>query len=347
MKKGIIVILIAAALAGGFIAWRQTRHDGRLQTRLMLYGNVDLRQVNLAFNGSERIDAILVQEGDRVAKGQVLGALQMAKLEASVARAEAGMLAQRHVLERLENGARPEEIEQARANVQASKTDLNNARRIFERLKKTAGSGASSQQDLENAQTAYEVAEARLRVNQKTLELAEIGPRKEEIAEARANLKAAEADLALLKQDLAYATLESPVNGIVQNRILEPGEMASPSRPVLTISIIDPKWVRAYVPEPDLGKIRNGMRAEVLADSFPGKVYEGWVGFISPVAEFTPKSVETTELRTSLVYEVRVFVKDPSDELRLGMPTTVRIPLSQEGSPSNAGASEKKANDGR
>ncbi|MCE5243692.1 MAG: efflux RND transporter periplasmic adaptor subunit [Syntrophobacteraceae bacterium] len=330
MKKLLAFILAAAAVASAFAAWRYTHPDGKTRDEILLYGNVDLRQVNLAFNGNERIETLQVQEGDRVRKGQVLGTLDMEKLKAAEAGAEARTQAQRHVLERLTNGTRPEEIEQAKANVQSALTDLNNTRRIFERIRKTAGSGASSQQDMENAEASFEVAQARLRVNQKALELATIGPRKEDIAEARATLKANEADLASARQDLANATLVCPTDGVVRNRILEPGEMASSQRPVLTIAITDPKWVRAYVPEPDLGMVRMGMSAAVTSDSFPGKRYEGWVGFISPVAEFTPKSVETTELRTSLVYEVRVFVKDPGDELRLGMPATVHVPRSRE-----------------
>jgi HlyD family secretion protein len=105
--------------------------------------------------------------------------------------------------------------------------------------------------------------------------------------------------------------------------------MASPQKPVFTVALADPLWVRAYISEPDLGKIREGMKAAVTTDSFPAKQYEGWIGFISPTAEFTPKPVETTEIRTKLVYQVRVFVKNPNDELRLGMPATVRVQLDQ------------------
>ena len=119
--------------------------------------------------------------------------------------------------------------------------------------------------------------------------------------------------------------LISPAPGIIQNRILEPGEMASPTQPVFTLALTDPKWVRAYVPEPDLGRINLGMKAKILSDSFPDQSFEGWIGFISPVAEFTPKSVETEDLRTKLVYEVRVFVHDSKDLLRLGMPVTVIV----------------------
>src|SRR5262249_46207556 len=116
-----------------------------------------------------------------------------------------------------------------------------------------------------------------------------------------------------------------PVDAVVRTRILEPGEMASPQKPVLLLAVIDPKWIRAYVTETDLGKVKAGMSAKVAVDSFPDRQFSGWVGFISPVAEFTPKTVQTTELRTSLVYEVRVFVKDPDNELHLGMPATVYL----------------------
>ena len=327
MKKPLLLAVLAAVIAGAAVTWWVLHPTGVPPNVLQLYGNVDLRQVNLAFNGSERIETVLAWEGDRVEKGQVVGTLEMDRLKASVAQAEARADAQRHVLERLENGTRPQEIDQARANVNAAQTDLTNTRRTYERLKKSAAGLATSQQDLDAAQAAFEVAEARLRVNQKALDLAVIGPRKEDIAEARATLLADEAELALSKRNLAYATLVSPTNGVVQNRILEPGEMASPQRAVLTIAITDPKWVRVYAEEPDLGKIRMGMPATITTDSFPGRKYDGWVGFISPVASFTPKAVETTDLRTSLVYEVRIFVKDPADELRLGMPSTARISL--------------------
>jgi HlyD family secretion protein len=330
MKKVFVVILLVTAAAIAASAWWISHPREEARNEVLLYGNVDLRQVNLAFNGSERIATVRVQEGDRVTKGQVVATMEMERLQAALAQAEARVEAQRAVVERLENGTRPEEIDQARANLASAKTDLENARKTFDRQKHTANFGASSKQELDNAQAAFESAEARTKVNQKALELAVIGPRKEDIAEARATLQANIAQAAQLRQDLAYATLYAPTNGIVQNRILEPGEMASPQRPVLNIAITDPKWVRAYVPETNLGKVRLGMNARIVSDSFPGKFYDGWVGFISPIAEFTPKSVETTDLRTSLVYEVRVFVTDPGDELRLGMPTTVRIPLHPE-----------------
>ena len=167
--------------------------------------------------------------------------------------------------------------------------------------------------------------QAQLTVKEKALNLALEGPRKEDVAAAKNNLETLKASLSLLKIRLADMTLTSPSAGVIQNRILEPGEMASANRPVVTMALTDPKWVRAYVPEPDLGRINLGMKAEILSDSFPNQKFEGWVGFISPVAEFTPKTVETEDLRTKLVYEVRVYVHDSKDLLRLGMPVTVIV----------------------
>lgn len=333
MKKMIFIILLVIVASISAVYWKMHYSSGASRNELLLYGNVDLRQVNLAFNGNERIATVQVQEGDRVVKDQVVGTLDTERLKAMVAQSEAKVAAQRSAVERLENGTRPEEVDQARANVNAAQTDLDNARRIYERLKSSAASGATSRQDMDSAQAAYDVAVARLRVNQKALDLAVKGPRLEDIAQARAVLRADEAERTVLKQNLSYGTLTCPSSGVVQSRLLEPGEMASPQRPVLSIAITDPKWVRVYVSEPDLGKIRSGMAAVATTDSFPGKKYEGWVGFISPVASFTPKTVETTDLRSSLVYEVRVFVKDPGDEMRLGMPATVRIPLGPESAP--------------
>jgi len=167
------------------------------------------------------------------------------------------------------------------------------------------------------------VAEANER--REALDLLREGPRAEEIAEARALLQAHEARLALLEERIDDTVLRAPARGVIQSRILEPGEMATPEQPALVLALTERKWVRAYLPEPELGRINRGMTARVYSDSFPGRAFDGRVGFISPQAEFTPKSVQTTDLRTQLVYETRIWVEDPADELRLGMPVTVEI----------------------
>ena len=333
MKRGIWVAALILALGSvAAVAWWFTQRENAPR-ELIIYGNVDLRQVQLSFNNSERIAAVLVQEGDRVRQGQLLARLDTSRLEPQVAQAEAQAAAQRQVVQRLRSGSRPEEIAQARANVASAKADAENARQQYERIKSAAEMSAGRavrQQDVDTARAALQVAEAKLVVNQRALDLAVIGPRKEDIAEAEARLRADEAQLALLRQQLVDAQLPAPMDAVVRTRILEPGDMASPQKPVFSLAITDPKWVRAYVSEPDLGKVHQGMAAAVVVDSFPQRRFDGWVGFISPVAEFTPKTVQTEELRTSLVYEVRVFVKDPSDELRLGMPATVYLNTDKE-----------------
>lgn len=332
MKRVLALCVIVLLVLSGVLAWwwnGRENPDGALT----LYGNVDLRQAQLAFNHSERIAAVLVQEGDRVKSGQLLARLDTARLEPQLAQARAQAAAQAQIVKRLRSGSRPEEIAQARANLQAAQADLANARQQYERWTSAAELSAGRavrQQDVDNARTAVQVAEAKVAVAAKGLDLAVAGPRAEEISEHEARLRAYEAQVQVLRQQLQDAELVAPMDGVVRTRVMEPGEMASPQRPVVALAITDPKWVRAYVAEVDLGKIRHGMAAAVAVDSFPQRSFEGWVGFISPIAEFTPKSVHTEELRTSLVYEVRVFVKDPADELRLGMPATVRFAAAED-----------------
>jgi membrane fusion protein PltH len=327
MSKARIGILGGVSLVVvAFVAWWLA--DGRQRSdQLVLYGNVDLRQVDLPFNASERVLDVLAQEGDHVRKGQLLARLDPTRIEPQVAKAEADVAAEQQVVNRLRAGNRPEEIAQARANVLSAQADAANARRQYDRLAelgRTSSGRAVSRQDLDTASATLEVAEARLAVNHKALDLQVAGPRKEDIAQAEAQLRADEAQLALLRRQLADMELHAPLDGVVRSRLVEPGEIASPQKTAFTLAIINPKWVRAYIAEHDLTKVREGNIASVSTDGLPSSL-DGLVGFISPVAEFTPKTVQTEELRSSLVYEIRVFVKDPTDELRLGMPATVHL----------------------
>jgi HlyD family secretion protein len=328
MSKVRIRILLAVTLAGAVLIawWMADRHQG--SNALVLYGNVDLRQADVPFNASERVTEVLVQEGDHVKLGQLLARLDPTRIEPQVAKAEADVAAQQQVVNRLHAGNRPEEVAQARANVLSAQADSANARRQYDRLVELARSSsgrAVSRQDLDSARAALDVAEARLAVNRKALDLQLAGPRKEDIAQAEAQLRSDEAQLALLRRQLADTELHAPLDGVVRSRLVEPGEIASPQKAAFTLAITDPKWIRAYIAERDLGAVREGIAASVTTDAFPSRPFSGWVGFISPTAEFTPKTVQTEELRSSLVYEIRVFVKDPADRLRLGMPATVHL----------------------
>jgi HlyD family secretion protein len=237
--------------------------------------------------------------------------------------------AQRDEIAKLEAGTRVEEIRRARAEVEAARAQADDLERTYRRLRPLAEKNLIAPEQIDQARAKADAAQAQLQATVQELKLALAGPRKEDIAAARSQLKALEAELALAGQKLADASLYAPSDGIIQNRILEPGDMASPQKAVFTLALIDPVWVRAYVPETNLGKLFPGMAVQVVTDSFPDKTYPAWIGYISPMAEFTPKTVETTELRTRLVYQVRVYVCNPRNELRLGMPATVIIPLDQ------------------
>jgi HlyD family secretion protein len=231
------------------------------------------------------------------------------------------------ILARLLAGTRGEDIQKIKAEVAAARTEAENAQNTLKRYEALAQTETISKQEVDNVRTTAAVAAERLRSAENSLTLAVKGPRIEDIEEARAQLSAAKAQLATAEKSLSEAKLYAPDNGVIMNRILEPGDLASPQIPVVTLALSDPVWVRAYVVETDLGRIREGMEAQITTDSHPDKTYVGWVGFISPTAEFTPKSVETAELRSQLVYQVRIMVKNPTGELRLGMPATVTIPL--------------------
>ncbi len=324
-----VVLILAVAGAGAFWWFHYHVSHEAAANQLVLYGNVDIRQVQLAFNDSERIASLLVQEGDRVEKGQLVATLQTSRLEAVVKSREAEAAAQAQVVARLEAGSRPEEIREARANVDGAQANLENAKLTFARVSRLVTKDLESRQRRDDARAALDVAQARLAAAHEAYRLIVIGPRKEDIAAAKATLEADRANLALAQRELADTKLDAPSDGVIQNRLLERGDMASPQQPVFTLALNKPVWVRTYVPETDLGKIRPGMKAEVTTDSFPGKTYQGWIGYISPTAEFTPKTVETPEVRTRLVYQVRVFVRQPEDQLRLGMPAVVTIPLDE------------------
>ncbi|MGB5259551.1 MAG: efflux RND transporter periplasmic adaptor subunit [Gammaproteobacteria bacterium] len=321
------LLLVLAIGVGGW--WYAGKRDGQDETLLVLYGNVDIREIDLAFNNSEHIDQLFAQEGDRVRKGQLLAALHQPRMQAEVTVAEARVAAQKAVVARLEAGSRPEEVRQSRAKVAAARAKQVDAKVTFERTQKLYKQQAVSKQVLDDMQASLDTARADLKVADETLALAVEGPRVENIDEARAMLRADEAQLALAQEVLKDTELYAPADGVIRNRILEPGDMASPQTPVFTLALTNPVWVRAYVAETALGKLAPGMSADVSTDSYPGKTYPGWIGFISPTAEFTPKNVETPELRTRLVYQLRIYVCNPQDELRLGMPATVSIPLDQ------------------
>lgn len=323
MNKKIIPVVIVAALAIAAVAyWAFGKRDGA-DGALIVNGNVDIRQVDLAFQVEGRIAEMSVHEGDRVSTGQELAKLDTGYFSDALDLARARLAAQQAVVAKLESGNRPQEIERARANLEEAEAAVTNAQRTYDRQQELVKTSAASRQARDDARGILDQAVARRAAARQTLDLMLAGAREEDIAQARATMNADAATVALAERRLKDAVLTAPSSGIVLTRIKEPGAVISPGTPVFAMAIDDPIWVRAYVSEVDLGRIHPGQKARVYSDTRPDSPYEGTVGFISPTAEFTPKSVETKELRTSLVYRFRIVIDGVGKGLRQGMPVTV------------------------
>ncbi|MHB1948237.1 MAG: efflux RND transporter periplasmic adaptor subunit [Gammaproteobacteria bacterium] len=241
--------------------------------QLILYGNVDIRDVNLGFRVSGRLQTLKVDEGDRVQPGELIAQLDPEPYIREVLASEAA--------------------------VKQQKALLAYAETVYAREKKLFGTGASSTDKYNNALSSRNAA--------------------------KANLEKAIADLSQSMLRYQDTNLYVPSEGIVLTRAVEPGTMLAISDTVITVTLIDPIWVRAYISESELGRAKPGTKVRVYADSFPNKFFEGQIGFVSPTAEFTPKTVETPDLRTELVYRLRIVMQDPHHELRQGMPVTVKV----------------------
>ncbi|MEY4511733.1 MAG: inner membrane protein YibH [Pseudomonadota bacterium] len=296
-----------------------------------LYGNVDIRQVELGFRVAGRIAQMKFEEGESVTAGTKLAELDARSFQDTVRGAEAEVARRTALLARFQAGSRPAEIEQAKARVSEVTADLERARQDLARQQLLVREGASAEVQREHAAASFAMATARLESTNKALQLTREGARREDIAEAKAGLAAAEASLSAAQTSLADSVLSAPSDGVILSRVREPGAIVGPSDIVFVLSLLKPVWVRAYVAEPLLGRVSPGMEVSVFSDTKPGKAYKGRIGFISPVAEFTPKSVETPELRTDLVYRMRVIVEDADQGLRQDMPVTVRLPIVEEG----------------
>ena len=318
----VVVVLVAAGL--GWWLWPDRTDDGVLR----LYGNVDIREVELAFRQPGRVTAMLYEEGDVVHAGQVTARLDDQPYRDRLAAARAELDAAQAGLDKLRSGSRPQEIEQSKEAVSQAQAAYREAQDSFNRQDRLFASGAISPGMIDAARAARDQAAARLASAKAALSLARAGFRSEDIAAGEAQVAAAEAALAQARTALADTELIAPSDATVLARVREPGSMVASNSTVYSLSLRSPVYVRAYVSEPDLGRIAPGTPVRVHTDS-SDTVYQGQIGFISPRAEFTPKTVETTDLRTDLVYRLRVVVTDADDGLRQGMPVTVDVDTGQ------------------
>jgi HlyD family secretion protein len=322
-KKVIIIPIILLGIGSAGLAYYRSS-VARTQDAT-LYGNVDIREASLAFRVAGRVQSLQVDEGDTVRPGDVLATLDPEPLQTSLQASEGttAALTARNAL--MHRGYRAEDIQQAEAKLQAARAALTEAEQQLVRQKTLAPEGAASQRALDTAQSVRDQAAAQVHSAEEQARLMTTGFRKEEIAESDAQLKQAQAQLGSARLALKDAVLTAPSNGVILTRAIEKGTMVQVGTPAFSLSLTDPVWVRAYVSEPHLGRFAPGTKLLLETDARRGKPYHGVVGFVSPTAEFTPKSVETPDLRTSLVYRLRVVVQDPDAQLRQGMPVTLRI----------------------
>jgi HlyD family secretion protein len=313
MKTKTPLIAVAAlALLAAFFIWRKTA-DRNPGDELTLYGNVDIREVELAFRVPGRLLAMDFDEGDTVSAGQRIAQLDPETYVEALAVADARVEQSRAVLAKLESGTRPQDVQRARDAVRAAQAQYDNAVSDFERQTGLADSGASSQRIVDAARARRDAAEAELSAAREALALAEEGFRDEDIASARADLT-----------QVDDTELVAPSDGILIARLREPGSMLMQGAPIYSLSLRDPIYVRAYVAEPDLGRAVPGTEVTVTTDS-SDTVYRGQIGFVAPRAEFTPKTVQTTDLRTDLVFRLRIVIANGDDGLRQGMPVTIHV----------------------
>jgi HlyD family secretion protein len=324
MKRRLIVI-IALVVIGG-IAWSVWKSGSRdAGNGRTFYGNVDIREVNLGFRVAGRVAKVFKDEGDAVRAGDVIATLDDEPFRTRLEEAKANLASLSAVRDMKRNGFRAEEISQIEAALAERGAALENAQAELARRKSLLATRAVSQQDYDSVEALYREASARYNSTKQNLSLMKAGFRAEEIAQAEADAAKAEASLHAAETDLADATLIAPEDGVVMTRAVEPGSIVQAGSTVATVNLGDPVWVRAYVGEPFLGLVKPGGNVLITSDLDPKKTYHGRIGYVSPRAEFTPKSVETTDLRTALVYRFRVVVSDPDSSLRQGMPVTVRL----------------------
>jgi HlyD family secretion protein len=265
---GIIGVSLALILGAIWMLKEKTPSDV-----IVLYGNVDVRQVDISFRVPGRVEGMMFEEGDFVSQGTLMGYL--------------------------EKEPYTDQVDQAQATIETFQTSLINADDMLKRREELVGDGGVSQEDYENTLCSRDGY--------------------------LANIKQSQASLRIAAKNLSDISVYSPSDGVVLTRIREPGSVVQQGEPIYTLSLISPIWIRAFVNEPQLGNIYPGMGADILTDTKDGPVYKGHIGFISPVAEFTPKTVQTLDLRTDLVYRLRVIVDNPDWGLKQGMPVTVKL----------------------
>lgn len=311
---------------GALLALAISCRDHR-EASLKLSGNIEVVQVEASFRVAGKVLERPVDEGQTVEAGQLLARLDARDLEQQVAMRRAEAATARAALDAMLAGSRKEEIAASRAALDQATADLRRLEPDEARIHDLQRQGILSVRDYEASRAALEAARGKVQQADQQYLLVRKGPRKEDIEQARARFEEAQQALALAETQLGYATLKAPSAGVILSKNIEPMEYVSPGTPVVTMADLRQVWVRAFVEETDLGRVKVGQRAFVTTDTFPGKRYEGRVSFIASEAEFTPKAVQTRKERTRLVYRIKIDLPNPAMELKPGMPVDAEIQL--------------------
>lgn len=326
-KKVLIPVILVALAASGYFFYLKQQLD---PNRVKVSGNIETTTVGVGFKIAGHVAQRFVEEGDSIKQGQKIAKLETADLELEVANAKAQLLASQTTLSQLRNGSRPQDVAAARAAWQSAEADKNNAAAEYRRIQQLYAQNAIAAQDRDRSQTAYAMATARADQAAQQFSLVREGPRQEEIELAAARLEQAQQTLNLAQTRLAYAQIASPIAGVVLSKNIESGEYVSPGTPVVTVGMLDQVWLKAYIAESDLGKVKLGQTVAVTTDTYPHKSYHGVIGFIASEAEFTPKNIQTAEERVKLVYRIKIMIENSARELKPGMPADATIKLSGE-----------------
>jgi HlyD family secretion protein len=325
--KRILLIFIIAVIIAALLYYYFTGNKKEGNDFIKVSGNIETTEVDVGFKIPGRIVSLSVQEGDWVEHGKVLAKLDDEDLRHRSELAKATLNSAQAKLNKLLAGSRPEELREAEAVLFQAKSDLENKQAHYERMKPLFGRGVIPKETLDNAEAGYKMAKASFQKATENYLLVKEGPRKEDIEDARAQVDQARASLKLAETQLGYTVLYSPLSGVVLVKASERGEVVNLGTSILTLADLKNVWLKAYIAETDLGKVKWGQEVIVTTDLQPKKEYKGKISFISSQAEFTPKSIQTEKERVTLVYRIKVDIPNPERELKPGMPADGKILL--------------------
>jgi membrane fusion protein YbhG len=327
MKRVIPILLLLALVGAGILIYSRWTGKHQQAKEVKLSGNIEAHESLVGFKVTGRIVELPVEEGKAVQAGQLLARLDNADYRQAVAVDQATARVRDKQLMLALAGSRSQDIQAAYQSVLDAKADLAQKQQDLARYNALYAKDEIAAQRRDQEQTAVDRAKAAYQRQQQIYNELLEGTRKEEVAVDRASVNQARASVAMSQVRLDYTTLKAPLSGVVLVRQAELGEVVLPGTPVYTLADLDHIWVRVYVPETELGRIKWGQEVSVGTDTYPGKRYRGRVSFISSEAEFTPKSVQTEKERVTLVYRVKVDIDNSNHELKPGMPADVYVPM--------------------